>query len=132
MNVNGRFWLEYDGQALAGRGRIELLERIRDNGSISEAARAMKMGYKAAWDTVDAINRVAGAAIVTRTKGGRAGGGTKLTAHGLLLVETYRKMEREHQAFLETLQTRYAAVLQAGNGFGETRAAVAGKPALAD
>lgn len=111
MNVDGRFWIEQDGQPLAGRGRIELLERIRDGGSISDAAKAMKMGYKAAWDAVEAINRASRQPVVVRTKGGRTGGGTQLTPHGAVLIEVFRNMEQDHACFLAGLQRRYEAML---------------------
>ncbi|MEC5384911.1 hypothetical protein VVD49_04210 [Uliginosibacterium sp. H3] len=113
MNIGGRFWIEHEGNAFVGRGRIELLERIRDSGSISEAAKSMKMAYKAAWDSVDAMNRVSKEAVVIRAKGGKAGGGTRLTAYGLGLIDAYRSMEREHTAFLGELSARYAAAFAA-------------------
>jgi molybdate transport system regulatory protein len=87
MNIGGRFWLEDKGKAFVGRGRVELLEKIRDKGSINAAAKSMKMAYKAAWDAVDAINRVASQPVVLRIKGGRSGGGTRLTPYGLALLE---------------------------------------------
>lgn len=111
MNIDGRFWIEHEGRPLAGRGRIELLERIRDSGSIREAAKAMRMGYKAAWDAVDAINRAAQQPVVTRTTGGRSGGGSVLTPHGQALVDAYRAMEREHRDFLDLLRARYCETL---------------------
>jgi molybdate transport system regulatory protein len=111
MNIGGRFWLENEGDALVGHGRIELLEKIHSSGSISEAAKSMKMGYKAAWDAIDAINRVAREPVVTRTKGGRSGGGSQLTPYGLALIEAFRSMEREHRLFLDSLQIKYAAAL---------------------
>ena len=111
MNVDGRFWLEDEGKAFVGRGRVELLEKIHDRGSINEAAKSMKMGYKAAWDAVDAINRVASQPVAIRFKGGRSGGGTRLTPYGLALIESYRNMEREHRDFLRALSVKYAAEL---------------------
>jgi len=108
MKIDGRIWLEDEGKAFVGHGRIELLERIRDSGSISEAAKSMKMSYKTAWDTVDAINRVAPQPVVIRCKGGHSGGGTQLTSHGHALVDSYRHMQREHQDFLNTLSVKYA------------------------
>lgn len=113
MNVAGRFWIEYEGHPLAGRGRVELLEHIRDSGSISEAAKAMKMGYKSAWDVVDAINRVARQPVVTKIKGGRTGGGSQVTPHGRALIDAFRSMERDHNAFLEELRARYLFSLSA-------------------
>jgi molybdate transport system regulatory protein len=111
MHIDGRFWIEHDGHHLAGRGRIELLERIRDSGSISKAAKSMKMGYKAAWDMVDDINQAASQPVVLRTTGGRTGGGSQLTSFGQALIDAYRSMERQHREFLEALHDRFAGVL---------------------
>lgn len=111
MNVDGRFWIELNGRPLVGRGRIELLERIRDGGSISKAAKEMRMSYKAAWDAVDAISCATQQPVVLRIKGGRRGGGTQLTGYGLSLIQAFRSMERDHALFLQELRDRYGAVL---------------------
>ena len=42
--VTGRLWLEKGRRGFLGRGRIELLRRIGEQGSIARAARAMGMG----------------------------------------------------------------------------------------
>jgi len=39
LKADGRFWLTLDGRNFLGRGRIELLQRIRETGSISRAPR---------------------------------------------------------------------------------------------
>lgn len=52
IRIRGRIWLTVAGKNMLGRGRVELLEKIGTTGSISQAARAMKMSYKAAWDAV--------------------------------------------------------------------------------
>jgi len=103
MAVSGRFWLERGEQPFLGHGRIELLERIAETGSISQAARAMGMSYKAAWDAVDAMNNVADEPLVRRSTGGRHGGGTQLTDHGRTLIKVYRAAEQEYQQFLRRL-----------------------------
>ncbi len=74
--IDGRFWLTNNGEYFAGRGRIELLKHIRETGSIARAAKVMKMSYKAAWDSVDAMNKMTGQTLVLRTSGGRHGGGS--------------------------------------------------------
>jgi len=73
LKIDGRFWLTLDGRNFLGRGRVELLQRIRETGSISRAARSMKMSYKAAWDAVAAMNAAWGASLVDSGPGGAAG-----------------------------------------------------------
>lgn len=103
MAVSGRFWLERGEKPFLGHGRIELLEQIAETGSISQAARAMGMSYKAAWDAVDAMNNLSEDPLVRRSTGGRHGGGTQLTEHGRKLIEVYRAAEQEYQQFLRRL-----------------------------
>jgi molybdate transport system regulatory protein len=86
--------IDLDPEGRIGPGKIQLLENIRANGSISAAGRAMDMSYKRAWDLVDEINRICGHAAVARQTGGKNGGGAVLTPFGLSLVARYRKIER--------------------------------------
>ncbi|MDE2149846.1 MAG: TOBE domain-containing protein [Gammaproteobacteria bacterium] len=108
MQVDGRFWFAAAGPGSIGHGRVELLQQIHRTGSISQAARGMRMSYKAAWDAVDAMNNLADAPLVERSAGGRHGGGTRLTPQGLRLIEVYRAAEQEFRAFLERLGTGIA------------------------
>ena len=107
MQLEGRFWLDRGGKPFLGPGRVALLERIDACRSIAEAARAMGMGYKTAWDLVDAMNQLAEQPLVVRVKGGRHGGGTELTDYGRSVVATFRALERDYVAMLETLGARY-------------------------
>jgi molybdate transport system regulatory protein len=78
-----------------GPGKIQLLEHIREHGSISAAGRAMEMSYKRAWDLVDEINRICRQSAVEPQTGGKNGGGAVLTPFGISLVRRYRKIERD-------------------------------------
>ena len=98
LRADGRFWLTLNGKNFLGRGRIELLQRIRETGSISKAARAMKMSYKAAWDAVDAMNGAWTAPLVESSPAG-----SRLTADAEQLIEAYRRAESRHAAFLKKL-----------------------------
>lgn len=102
-SVDGRLWLDKAGEAFLGHGRIELLRHIDDHGSISAAAREMKMSYKAAWQSVDAMNNLADRPLVERLVGGRHGGGTRLTAEGKRVVEMFGHVEAEYRIFLNRL-----------------------------
>ena len=89
------------------RGRkhdhLELLERIDASGSISAAANALGMSYKAAWDAVEAANNLSAQPLVERRVGGRNGGGAMLTASGKRLVAAYRRLDKERERVLSHL-----------------------------
>jgi molybdate transport system regulatory protein len=87
--------IDLDAEDRIGPGKIQLLEKIQQFGSISAAGRVMDMSYKRAWDLVDEINRICGHAVVEPQAGGKHGGGAMLTPLGTALVARYRKIERE-------------------------------------
>jgi molybdate transport system regulatory protein len=95
LKADGRFWFTLDGKNFLGRGRVELLQRIRETGSIAKAARAMKMSYKAAWDAVDAMNV---AWRVPLVESGPAG--SSLTEDAEHLIAAFQKAEARHTAFM--------------------------------
>src|ERR671923_1898556 len=77
-----------------GPGKIQILESIRDGGSISGAARGMNMSYRSAWLLVDSMNSQFRKPVVSTTLGGRGGGAATLTAFGAEVIQRYRTMER--------------------------------------
>jgi len=105
-SIDGRLWLRKSEHSFLGKGRIELLEQIERTGSISKAAKAMKMAYKAAWDSLDAMNNLAEEALVDKSTGGKGGGGTRLTPYAKRLIETYKVIHEEHERFLKNLSLR--------------------------
>jgi molybdate transport system regulatory protein len=98
LKADGRFWLTLDGRNFLGRGRVELLQRIRETGSITRAAKAMRMSYKAAWDAVDAMNTAWDLPLV---ESGPAG--SRLTEEAERLIAAFRRAETRHAACLKKL-----------------------------
>lgn len=98
LKSDGRLWLTLDGRNFLGRGRIELLQRIRETGSISKAAKAMKMSYKAAWDAVDSMNVSWASALVISGPTG-----SHLTQDAERLIEVFQQAEARHAAFMRKL-----------------------------
>jgi molybdate transport system regulatory protein len=82
---------------------LELLERIDVTGSISAAASAMGMSYKAAWEAVESINNLSEQPLVERKTGGQKGGGTTLTTYGRRVAGAYRRLEQEREQVLKKL-----------------------------
>lgn len=76
-----------------GPGKADLLEAIRDTGSISAAGRRLGMSYRRAWLLVDELNRHLGAPVVDASTGGAKGGGAQLTRTGDEVLTRYRHME---------------------------------------
>jgi molybdate transport system regulatory protein len=103
IELQGSIWMTVGGANLGGPDRVALLAKIAACGSITQAAKAIGMSYKAAWDAIDAMNNLAGEPLVERLAGGRGGGGTRLTRRGLQLVENFSIIEREHRRFVESL-----------------------------
>lgn len=83
---------------MIGPGRADLLEGIRDTGSIAAAGRRMGMSYKRAWSLVETMNTEFGGDVVNGAKGGAHGGGSALTALGEELVSRYRSMQSATEA----------------------------------
>lgn len=84
----------FPGDHSLGPGKVALLEAVRDEGSISAAARALGMAYRHAWVLIDDLNRCFATPVVRTAAGGAAGGGTTLTALGEELVRRYRRMQQ--------------------------------------
>jgi molybdenum ABC transporter molybdate-binding protein len=94
-SVGLRLWVERAGQAILGKGRLELLEGIDRSHSISAAARQMGMSYRRAWELVQSINQAAGEPLVITATGGAQGGGARLTPLGRRAVEVFRELQQQ-------------------------------------
>ena len=82
-----------------GPGRAELLEAIRDGGSISAACRTMRISSKRAWELLRDMNTMFRAPVLDALTGGAGGGGARLTVTGEAVLAAYRSLEAAaHQA----------------------------------
>lgn len=84
-----------EGGYALGPGKADLLEGIRDTGSIAAAGRRMRMSYKRAWQLVEDLNGGFTGPLVVAHRGGRGHGGAELTELGNEVLETYRRMEEQ-------------------------------------
>ena len=84
--------------------RIDILRRIGDVGSISEAARVAGVSYKAAWQAIDTLSNLAGAPLVERAVGGSGGGGAHLTPAGRQLLQAADLMQAARVQVLSQME----------------------------
>lgn len=82
-----RLWLETDDGVLVGKGRMELLGKVDELGSIKKAAEAMNMSYRAAWGKIKKTEGVLGEKIVDVPGGNRKG--CSLTPRGRELLASF-------------------------------------------
>jgi len=82
-----------DPDIAIGPGKAEILEGIRETGSIAAAGRRMNMSYKRAWLLVDTMNGCFREPLVKTSRGGRSQGGARLTETGEQVLAHYRRME---------------------------------------
>ncbi len=92
------------GQKLAGRRHMELLRQIHERGTLTAAARAVGLSYKAAWDAVEAMNNLAEEPLVASAAGGRHGGGSQVTEYGLRQLRLFDAVAEAHRQFLAALR----------------------------
>jgi molybdate transport system regulatory protein len=93
-----RFRVDFGRDEAVGPGKIALLEHIGRGGSLSQAARELGMSYRRAWQLLASLNGSFRERVAVTAKGGRGGGGARLTPFGQLLIRAYREFDTEVQA----------------------------------
>jgi len=106
IKVGGKIWLESGAERFFGPGPLELLEKIEETGSISNAAKAMNMSYKKAWELINHLNTQTNSPVVVPQAGGEKGGGSTLTAEGLELINYYTALRKQYKTFVENESER--------------------------
>ena len=91
--------------------RIDILKRIGEVGSISEAARSANVSYKAAWQALETLSNLAGSALVEKAVGGSGGGGARLTQAGLQLLEAADLLNQARAGVLSKLEQQSSNTL---------------------
>jgi molybdate transport system regulatory protein len=91
--VRFRMRVMHDGTIALGPGKVQLLEAVREHGSISAAARSLSMSYRRAWLLMDELNRALESPATVSEHGGQSGGGSTLTPVGEEIIRLYRGIE---------------------------------------
>jgi len=99
----GLFWIDGPEELFLGKGRVTLLEKIREHGSLAKAARAMGITYRHATEFVESMNRQATRPLVVVPEDGRSGRAT-LTAEGRMAIRFYRKYSEQFNKLLMRIE----------------------------
>jgi 8-oxo-dGTP diphosphatase len=95
LEPSAKLWLKKANKSIIGSGRAQLLGAIEKYGSITKAAKSMKMSYRHAWGIIKKIQESVGKEIVLTTQGGEHGGGARLTTLGKQILEQFQENKRE-------------------------------------
>ena len=98
-----------DGRIAIGPGKADLLAAVEREGSIAAAGRSLGISYRRTRDMIDTLNQCWGQAVVITEKGGKTGGGSRLTERGHEVLNAYRTLEKA----LEQTAARHAPGLLA-------------------
>lgn len=104
--LRGRLWIDGPEGTFLGYGRIVLLERIREHGSITKAAKSMAMSYRRAWELVASMNGQSPRPLVASAAGGRNGGGAQLTKEGERAIVIFWELYEDFQEYLKLQQKK--------------------------
>ena len=119
--VSVSFRVDFSPDCAVGPGKIALLEHIGSTGSLSEAARKLKMSYRRAWLLLEDLNTSFQQPVAQMSVGGRGGGGASLTPFGLDLVAAYRALEAQIR---KRAQTAFPHTALRAAGDAQTRKSV--------
>ena len=89
LEVECQILIKRNGVCFLGPTKVELLQEIKDSGSLSQASKKMKISYQHAWTIVDEMNKAAPEPLVVKQRGGANGGGAVLSSYGEMILTEY-------------------------------------------
>ena len=90
-----KVWLNWDGVFLMGPNYLRFLAAVEKTGTIREGGRAVGWSYRTCLNRLRRMEWVLGAPILVTTRGGRTGGGARLTPEARRLIRVFTSWQRE-------------------------------------
>lgn len=96
-----------DDEKILNPEGFELLNVVRQTGSLASAAAGMKISYRKAWGIVKEVEEKLGFALVEKHRGGADGGHTELTAEGNELVNAYNELIEQFNTSMKEVTRKF-------------------------
>jgi molybdate transport system regulatory protein len=113
MEIKYKIWLEKDGKVVFGHGREELFRAIDECRSLNAAAKKLNMSYRAAWGRLRASEERLGVKLV---ESDTAKKGMTLTPAAKVLLDKFRQLEKDADAYLRRTSRELAVLIESDAG----------------
>lgn len=110
LQVRSKIWIENAGKIALSGLRVQLLEAIRETGSLMAASRKMGWPYRRAWEKVREMEQNLGVQLIVTEMGGYGGGG------GSRLTEAAEEYIRRYHLFAHAVERSIADHFQSAFG----------------
>lgn len=108
MKIKSKIWIEADNGILLSEGRVQLLKKIDEMGSLNKASKALNISYQKAWRLIDEVSKTSKQPLIETKIGGSKGGGTSLTPYGKSLVDIFETINKDCWKFLDEQLKKHA------------------------
>jgi len=103
IEVECRVSIKKDGIRFLSPQKTELLQEIIQSGSLSGAAKKLKISYQHAWTMIEEMNLAAPEPMVIKQRGGAHGGGAEISVYGEKILKEYRMIEDQIKKLVDQI-----------------------------
>jgi len=95
LEVECQISIKKNGSCFLNQVKTELLREIEQSGSMSGAAKKLKISYQHTWTMINEMNRSAPEPLVIKQRGGANGGGAEISVYGIKILRDYTLIEAQ-------------------------------------
>jgi molybdate transport system regulatory protein len=104
-----KVWLNWNGSFLMGPNYLRFLAAVDETGTIREGGRAVGWSYRTCLNRLRRMEQALGRPVLLTQRGGRAGGGAKLTPEARRFVRIFEQWQADvtrlsRRAFTQALR----------------------------
>lgn len=96
-----------DEATILDREGFDLLNAVRETGSLSSAASRLRISYRKAWGIIKEVEEKLGFRLVDKHRGGAQGGHTELTREGNELMDAYNELTSQFNASMKEITRKF-------------------------
>jgi molybdate transport system regulatory protein len=95
LSPRHKVWLNWDGKFLMGPNYLRFLSAVDRAGTIREGGHAVGWSYRTCLNRLRRMERALGRPILLTTRGGKSGGGARLTAEARRFVRIFDRWQQD-------------------------------------